>query len=92
MEKEVNQVAQQWFHNHFGNIVIHELFDKISKKNFPTWLASSHPNHLIPSFGWTIKFYLGLAILDDLAACKSCNQIITRFCASSMDEPMELFL
>jgi len=36
MEKEVNQVAQQWFHNHFGNIVIHELFDKISKKNFPT--------------------------------------------------------
>ncbi len=37
MEKEVNQVAQQWFHNHFGNIVIHESFDKISKKNFLTF-------------------------------------------------------
>jgi hypothetical protein len=47
---------------------------------------------LIPSFGWRIKFYRGLAILDDFVACKSCNQIITRFCASSMDKPIELFL
>jgi hypothetical protein len=48
MEKEVNQVAQQWFHNHFGNIVIHELFDKISRKNFPTLLASLHPTTRFP--------------------------------------------
>jgi hypothetical protein len=43
MEKEVNQVCPTMVPQPFWEIVIHELFDKISKKNFPTLLASLHP-------------------------------------------------